>query len=58
MNVNASVNKVVLRHLPTNVVAMAHDDRSIVRNEKIAWRRLRQKVSVTLNFRIRRWTST
>lgn len=50
---NASVNKVVLRHLPTGLIVTAHDDRSVERNKTIAYERLKYKVRSS-DFRLQR----
>ena len=49
MNVNASINKCVLKHTPTGIVVFSHDTRSAIKNEQIARTRLIGKVDDHLN---------
>ena len=41
-------NKVVVKHLPTNIVVQCHDTRSLEQNKRIAVKRLTEKVELHL----------
>jgi len=47
--VNKSVNCVQLKHLPTGCEVKVHDSRLLHINQKIAWKRLAEKVEHHLN---------